>query len=541
MIVSFLFWDIFLPKIRLGALASANRSRRLKRSAEKFRMLAIDLGGVMIKVGQFLSTRVDVLPLEIVEELSGLQDEVPPVPFMEIKQFAEIELGASLDHYYDNFNAVPLASASLGQVHTACLNQSYQNNSTFSEVVVKIQRPDIEFLIKTDLAAITKVGGWLYRYHPIRKRANIPELIKEFSKVLYEEIDYISEGNNAETFAQNFINDPGIRVPKVVWSLTRKRVLTLENVLGIKITDYKRIEDAGISLAEVANRVFDTYLKQIFEDGFFHADPHPGNLFVSPLNNGQNDTNPWLLTFVDFGMKGTIEPNLKTGLKELIIGIGLRDSKRVVNSYMILGVLLPSADLKMIEDASSKIFEQFWGKNMKELQTTSPDDLMEFLSEYRDLLYSLPFQIPTNIIFLGRTIGILSGICTGLNPEFNAWDHMVPFAQKLVASEASIIPKTIINEVQKNLSVLFSLPVKIDKAIDSLTQGEIEFKIYHLDIHHIKLRRMIASITSAIIFSASLIGAIILLINELRTLSTVFFILAAVLIIYTLYLTKKFL
>ena len=203
-----------------------------------------------------------------------------------------------------------------------------ETNPGSIDVVVKVLRPNIEQIIKTDLAALRTVGAWLHRYRPIRKRANVPALLSEFNRVLHEEIDYLSEGRNAEKFAINFKDYPGVLVPKVYWSHTTRRVLTLENVLAIKITDYEGISATGLDRKRVTSRLLDTYLKQIFEDGFFHADPHPGNLFVQPINEQselESKACGWQLTFVDFGMAGQVPNNLRLGLRELLIGVGTQD------------------------------------------------------------------------------------------------------------------------------------------------------------------------------------------------------------------------
>src|SRR4030066_791028 len=245
---------------------------------------------------------------------------------------------------------MPLGAASLGQAHLATLVLNHEqaikldaglpdddvNQAIEYPVVVKIQRPGIEKIIATDLAAIRTVGGWIKRYPPINKRVNIPGLIAEFSRTLYEEIDYLAEGRNAETFAINFNDHSGVLVPKVIGSQTTKRVLTLQDVRGIKITEYDEITAAGIDRAEVAARLLDTYLKQIFEDGFFHADPHPGNLFVMPkIDPGEQSSakKDWKLTFIDFGMVGRMRPEIGDGLRELLIGVGLQDASRVVRAY----------------------------------------------------------------------------------------------------------------------------------------------------------------------------------------------------------------
>lgn len=278
-----IFWDIFLRRIGLGALVRATRPRRLRQVAVRFRALAIRLGGVMIKVGQFLSARLDVLPPEITDELSGLQDEVPPVDFESIRLQTELELGSAVEEVFLTFEKIPVAAASLGQVHRARLLPSEAGTLGFENVVVKILRPNIEQIVEVDMSAIRVVGGWLKRYRPVSERADVMAIVAEFDAILKAELDYLSEGKNAEVFATNFKGDGGVHVPRVVWSRTSRRVLTLEDVTAIKITDYDAITAAGINRAEVAERLLAKYLKQIFEDGFFHADPHPGNLFVLPL------------------------------------------------------------------------------------------------------------------------------------------------------------------------------------------------------------------------------------------------------------------
>jgi len=225
-IISIIWWDLILAHIGFRKLAQRNRSDRLQRMARDFRLLAVRMGGVMIKVGQFLSSRVDVLPKSITDELAGLQDEVPPVPFAAIRKQAEAEFGCTLSEKYIFFDRQPLAAASLGQVHRARIevpalagNPAAEGAAApaptaVREVVVKIQRPNIEQIINTDLAALETVSRWINRYKPIRRRANIPALLQEFSRTLYEEIDYLAEGRNAETFAVNFADQPGIRVPR---------------------------------------------------------------------------------------------------------------------------------------------------------------------------------------------------------------------------------------------------------------------------------------------------------------------------------------
>ncbi len=309
---NFIWWEIFLPRVGLSGWSHRTRSQRYRRVAARFRALAIRMGGLMIKVGQFLSARLDVLPPEITEELSGLQDEVPAEDFDAICRLAEAELGQPLAEHYAWIDETPMAAASLGQVHRARLRDADAADQGFGEVVVKVQRPHIEEIVEVDLSALRRVGTWLQNYKPISKRANVNALVEEFATTTRAEIDYLAEGRNAETFGAIFEDNPRVHVPKVVWSLTTRCVLTLEDVAAIKLTDYDAITAAGIDRAQVAAVLLDTYLQQIFEDGFFHADPHPGNLFVTPRQqNGEEGAADWQLTFVDFGMVGHVPDNLR--------------------------------------------------------------------------------------------------------------------------------------------------------------------------------------------------------------------------------------
>jgi predicted unusual protein kinase regulating ubiquinone biosynthesis (AarF/ABC1/UbiB family) len=523
-ILSHAWWDILLPRRGFRKLARRNRAQRLQHTAASFRTVAVQMGGVLIKVGQFLSARVDILPPEFTHELEGLQDEVPPATFPDIRRIIEQEFKRPLLDGFIAFEETPLAAASLGQVHRARISltpaeeadqiaKAVENGSVSEyNVVVKVQRPNIEQLIETDLAALRTVGAWLHRYRPIRKRANVPALLDEFTKILYEEIDYLSEGRNAEIFAENFKHFPGVRVPGVYWTHTTRRVLTLENVFAIKITDYQAISDAGVSRAAVASRLLDTYLKQIFEDGFFHADPHPGNLFVHPLQDpsemGEDETANWELTFVDFGMTGKVPPNLRLGLRELLIGVGTQDAGRVVKAYQMMDLLLPNTDLALLERAEARVFEQFWGKNMSELTSVSYQEMKELTDEFRDLIYEMPFQVPHNLIFLGRCVGILSGMCTGLDPQFNLWEHLAPYARKILAEEASKIQENWLAEAGKLARTLLAMPNRVDRIMQMVERGEIIVRTPEIDRHIRHLEWIMRDIMIAVIFAAFFLGAI---------------------------------
>jgi predicted unusual protein kinase regulating ubiquinone biosynthesis (AarF/ABC1/UbiB family) len=459
--IGILWWDLFLRSVGFRNWARKTAPGRYQRAARQFRNLAVRLGGVWIKVGQFLSARVDVLPESITRELAGLQDEVPSETFQDVRAVLEAEFERPLEELFDWFDPDPLASASLGQVHRARLD-------TGEAVVVKVQRPHIEPIIEVDLSALKMVVGWLARLKVVARRANMGALYAEFSRTLREEIDYINEAANAECFYEMFVDDERVQIPKVYHEQSTLRTLTLEDVYHIKITDYDAIEAAGVDRAEVADRLLTVYLHQIFTEGFFHADPHPGNLFVQPLENGN-----WKLIFVDFGMVGHLTPQAKVGVRQLLVAVGTQDVDRLLNAYQTLGIMLPGADVTRIKQAEAAIFNRFWGKSMSEMRQIDPRELQQFASEYRDVLYEMPFQFPSDLIFLGRCVAILSGMCSGLNPEFNAFRAIEPYARDLVAEEGEEWLDTLLELLTEQIRALSTLPSRLDRVLMKAEQGEL--------------------------------------------------------------------
>ncbi len=503
-VAQLVFWEILLRRIGLRRLTRSTAERRYRGLARRYRSLATDLGGVWIKVGQFLSARVDILPQSITDELSELQDEVPPEPFEFVKPTIEGELGGRLDDLFEWMDSEPLAAASLGQVHRARLRSG-------EAVVVKVQRADIHSLVEVDLSALKRVIGWLKRYRPVRRRADLDALYQEFSRTLWEELDYVAEAANARRFGEMFAEDPGVRIPWVDSPHSTARVLTLEDVYFIKITDYDAIEGAGIDRVKVADRLFRTYLRQIFIEGFFHADPHPGNLFVEALGEDE-----WRLVFVDFGMVGRLGPEVMEGLKEMAIGVGARDPDRLVRAYQTLGVLLPEADLERIRQAEAALFDQLWGKSMSELARIHPREMSQFTRQFRDLMVEMPFQVPTDLIFLGRCVAILSGMCTGLNPEFNLFQGLAPFAQRLVADQRGSWLEVLLDRLAQEGVALASIPSRLGTALSRLERGQLVVMASaapDLERSLGRLTRAIDRLVAAVVFAALLLGGALLYIS----------------------------
>ncbi|HEB65171.1 MAG TPA: AarF/ABC1/UbiB kinase family protein [Chloroflexi bacterium] len=544
------FWEVILPRLGLRFLSNRTRDRRLVHLARRYRTLAVSMGGVLIKVGQFLSARVDILPDIFTRELENLQDEVPPEDFAAVREVAEREFGRPLEAVFPEFDPHPLAAASIGQAHYAWIAvppgesagaDSLEGAAASGEaappqresvppsrvrVVVKIQRPNIEELVATDLSALERVGGWLMWYGPIRQRANIPALLDDFSHSLHEEMDYLQEGKYAEQFAADFAEEPRLLIPKVYWEYTTRRVITLEDVGGIKITDFEAIEAANVSRRAVADLLFESYLRQVFLHHFFHADPHPGNLFVVPLEENGAAGRAFRLAFVDFGMMGHVPPEQREGLRQMAIAITTRDAARAVRAYQMLGFLLPNADLELIEQAGVQIFERFWGKSTQELRQIDFREVREFISEFRALLYTLPFQLPENMILLGRAASILSGMCTALNPEFNPWWSLIPFTQLLIEEERKSGWEGLKQELRSFEQELVRLPGRLDALLRQVEEGKLRTRNPELTRQVARLERSAARLTAAIVFAAALLGGIQLYLAGFSAVSAVLLILA---------------
>ncbi|MFN8372643.1 MAG: AarF/UbiB family protein [Anaerolineae bacterium] len=426
-----LFWYIFVQRVFGNEFVMRGHNQRMRRYAHEYRNFAVTMGALHIKLGQFISTRIDVLPEEIIQELASLQDEVPSAPFEKIRPVIERDLGA-INNHFQWFNETPVAAASLGQVYRARLKNG-------ERVVVKVQRPGIRDICYTDLAALRVVGGYAMRIRYIARRANVPSLVEEFGRVLVQELSYEQEARNAERFAAIFKDDMGIYIPTMYHQFSSDEVITMEDVTSIKINDFAAIEKAGINRKIVAQRLMDSYLKMVFEQHFFHADAHPGNLFVYPLpvddekmDFGKNGR-PFYLIFIDFGMTGTLTPQIANGMVTTLTAVLSRDARKLVMGYKELGLLLPDADMERIIEASEATFNQVWGMNMSQLKNIEYKDVAELGSEFNDLIYAMPFYLPQDFIYLGRAMGILSGLATSLDPTFNPWHELQPYAQKLLA------------------------------------------------------------------------------------------------------------
>jgi len=429
-----------------------------RRRAIRLRTAALEMGGVLVKVGQFLSTRVDLLPTEYIEELSLLQDEVPGVPFSDVREIVEAELGRPIESIFRRLDPVPLAAASLGQVHAAAL-------VTGESVVVKVQRPRIAEIVEADLASLRYIVRWLDRYTPMRRRANLPQILAEFEVTLRLELDYVQEAHHAERLSYMFRGIPDVRIPRVYWSRTTRRVLCLQRMTGTKVTDFEELERRSISRGAVAEILMRAYLKQILEDGFFHADPHPGNIFVQP--------GP-VVVLVDFGMVGEITPPMMENIRRVFLGVVRRDYDDVIDALARLGFFTRTVDRRQLKRALIWTIDTFYTLSLGELQRIDP---REVLIHLQDVLFSESFQIPANYAFLGRAIGTLTGLCTALDPSFEFVSVAEPYARQLVRRGGGLRSSAlqVAGEARRLAANAYAIPFLTRAVLDDLQSGELDF------------------------------------------------------------------
>jgi predicted unusual protein kinase regulating ubiquinone biosynthesis (AarF/ABC1/UbiB family) len=423
------------------------------------------MGGVLIKLGQFLSVRVDILPSEVTQELAGLQDKVPPETIDAVVVQIEEDFGKPLSDLFVEFSPRPVGSASLAQAHSARL-------LTGDRVVVKVLRPGIEALVESDLAAISEAIRWLKWYRPIRKRVDLDKFAEEFARVTRSELDLYTEGKNAERFAQDFHCDESIYVPRVYWDHSSPRTLTLENVGFIKIDDLTALEENGIEAAQIARTLYRAYMEQIFIKNFVHADPHSGNFFVRPLPEGS--MRPFQIVFVDFGMMSVIPDRLRGALREYIIGIGTQDARRVVDAYQAAGILLPHGDRERLEEATADMLLRFSGIRMGDVRDIALSEARYFINEYRDLVFDAPIQFPVELLFVFRSVGMLAGLTTTLDPNFSPLAQTIPFAARLAKGSIGNGEEELLERLISYALRTLAVPVRLERILAKLEEGTLK-------------------------------------------------------------------
>jgi predicted unusual protein kinase regulating ubiquinone biosynthesis (AarF/ABC1/UbiB family) len=432
-----------------------------------FRKAAVQLGVLMIKLGQFLSSRADLLPQRALDVLSSLQDEVPPAPYSHVVSVIESELQQPVSQLFSSLEPHATAAASLGQVHKGVLA------ATGQVVAVKVQRPNIEQLVNTDLSTIRFVIWVISRFVNTNEFIDLKAFYREFRRTILEEIDYVQEASNAIRFHDIFQDQPRVVIPRAIDGYTSRRVLVLEWVDGIKVNDYTALEAAGVSRLVVAKRTVEAYFYQFFEIGFFHADPHPGNIFVQP---GASGSDP-VIAFVDFGMVGSLTRSAKQGLKDLFLGFVVNNPHVMVTALQRLGFIGEGANLVAIERGVTLMMQQYHGMTLGEARDLNVRDVAH---EIEDLFYQQPFRIPAQFAFTGRAIGTLSGLATGLAPDFNLVEVALPYAQNflgLSADGAGQTAQQLLTQLLDAGRTLLTLPGTFERVLARVEAGQIEVRV----------------------------------------------------------------
>lgn len=455
---------------------------------EHLRMALSELGGAFIKLAQALSTRPDFVPPEYVKEFSKLQDAAPPVPFEQICRVICDELGQSPENIYDEFDPQPLASASIGQVHTGKLKSG-------QAIIVKVQRPDVAEQIEEDLEILAGMAKWAETHTAFGRAYNIPALVDEFAYTLRNELDYQREGQNADRFRRNFASDGGISIPRIYWEFTTDRVLTMERVGGIKVADMSALDEAGIDRHLVAENSVRALLREVFEFGFFHADPHPGNFFV------QLDGS---IAVIDFGMVGRLDANLQESLLRIGMAVGRQDAERLTDEFFAIGMATASVKRKALQRDLDHFISRYAGRSVKDLAAAKTVD------EVMRIALGHHLQMPAELVMLFRVVGISEGLGAQLDPGFKLFEFAAPYLQEFWMRRrspraiASLFGQSALDAAELSLT----LPHRISRLIGQVERGELELNVNHEGLREFahELHRMVNRLALAILLAATIVA-----------------------------------
>ncbi|KAJ8628606.1 hypothetical protein MRB53_021929 [Persea americana] len=481
-----------------GGMTEEKKGLRRKALAKWLKESILRLGPTFIKIGQQFSTRVDILAQEYVDQLSELQDQVPPFPSETAVSIIKEELGASLDDIFDRFDYEPIAAASLGQVHRAKLKGE--------EVVIKVQRPGLKDLFDIDLKNLRVIAEYLQKVDPKSDGAKRDwvAIYDECANVLYQEIDYTREAENAELFAENFKGFDYVKVPTIYWDYTTPQVLTMEYVPGIKINRIRALDQLGVDRQRLGRYAVESYLEQILSHGFFHADPHPGNIAVDDFNGGR-------LIFYDFGMMGSISPNIREGLLETFYGVYEKDPDKVLQAMIQMGVLVPTGDMTAVRRTAQFFLNSFEERLVaqrkeREMATAELGFKKPLSKEERnekkkqrlaaigeDLLAiaaDQPFRFPATFTFVVRAFSVLDGIGKGLDPRFDITEIAKPYAMELLRfreAGVEVIVKDFKKRWERQSRAFYNLFRQADRVeklaeiIQQLEQGDLKLRVRALE------------------------------------------------------------
>jgi ubiquinone biosynthesis protein len=468
------------------------RSRTTTRP-EHFRLAIEELGPTFIKLGQILSTRSDLLPPEYQAELVRLQDQAPPVPTGAIREAIVAELGRPIAEVYASFDDRPLAAASIGQAHAATLPDG-------TPVVVKVRRPGVVEQVEEDLAILRQFAAVAGRRWPAADGYDLPGLVAEFAETLRAELDYLTEANNAERFAANFADDPAVHIPRIFREASTARVLTLERVGGLKVDDVAALDAAGIDRPALARRATGIALEMVFEDGFFHADPHPGNLFIEP--DGR-------IALIDFGMVGRIDEQGREKLARLLLAIVSREPDRLVDACLALGVASGPVDRERLRDDLGGLVGRYYDRPIGEIAIGPVlEQALAIVREHR-------LHLPPQFALLLKTLVMEEGLGMTIDPSFHLTVVLAPYARRLLARRYA--PRHLARRFGRAgldaAEVAADLPWHVRRLLADIERGGVEFAIRPAHFEPVlgQLERLVNRLVLGILAAAFIVGLAVLL------------------------------
>jgi ubiquinone biosynthesis protein len=436
-----------LEKLRFSSSEILNAT-----PAERVRMVVEELGPTFIKLGQILSTRGDLLPADLVRELEKLQDTVPPTDFALIQAQVEKELKKPLNEVFPTFDPLPVASASLGQVHFATL-------ATGEEVAVKVLRPGVERIIQVDLDILLELAALAEKRTEWGAYYNVVSLAREFAETLRTEQNYEQEGQNMDRYRQIFAGVDYVCMPKVYWDTTTRRVLTMERIQGIKITDTAALDAAGLDRREIAGHNISLLLKAVLQEGFFHADPHAGNFMVLP--DGK-------IALMDFGIMGELDHAERLGMVQMFVGFFREDTDRAVEALSDLGIATKAADKRNLTRDLNRLHGRYYGLELEKLRARS------FIEDLMGVAFANHLKMPSNLVLVFKTIAMLEGISLQLDPDLNVFREVEPYVRDALLELESPVArlKEIAEQMRESAGALMLLPKQIQRMLEQIEAGE---------------------------------------------------------------------
>jgi len=473
-------------------LARALRRRPSLGPPQRLRMALEELGPTFVKLGQVLSTRPDLLPPAYIAELARLQDTVPPEPWEPVRAQLEAELGAPVEEVFATLDPEPIAAASLAQAHAATLPDG-------AEVVVKVQRPDIEATINVDLDILADVARLLQTRTPLGELYDLPGIVEEFAATLRAELDFYREGHNADRFRANFADEPYLYIPKVYWEYTTRRVLVMERIRGIKIDDIAALDAAGYDRYRIGLHAARMVIKEVLEDGFFHADPHPGNFFVMP---GE------VIGAMDFGMVGYLSRRTRTDLVRLYIAAVQLDEEAVVDQLVRMGVVGGAVDRMGLQHDIGRLLRKYAGLPLKAIRAR---DMVE---EAMPIAFRHHLRLPSELWLLGKTLAMMEGVGLKLVPDFDMFAVSRPYVQRFMremASPRAWMP-SLIRGVGDWAQLLDMLPRTGMQLLTRAERGELEVSLRHQELGRalVYLDRLANRLALSILLAALIVGLALL-------------------------------